>query len=72
MMRTVLPRMQFNIVQARNDGGSDPNHAMLIREVFIDIITNREDAELHAEHDLAKKRRAKLFCFICRIKKNHN
>ncbi len=50
---TALPQVQFNVVQACNDGGSNPNHAMLTQEVFVDIITNREDAKWQAEHDLA-------------------
>ncbi len=69
---TALPWVQFDIVQARDDRDGNPNHAMLIREVFVDIITNHEDAEQQVEHDLAKKRRAKSFCFICTIEKNHD
>ncbi len=64
--------MQFGIVQTRNDGGGNLNHAILTQEVFVDIMTNCEDAERQAEHDLAKKRRAKPFCFVCMIKKNYD
>jgi hypothetical protein len=33
---------------------------------------NHEDAEMQVEHNLTKKRRAKPFCFVCTIKKNHD
>ncbi len=69
---TALPWVQFDVVQARDDGVSNPNHAMLTQGVFVNIITNREDAERQAEHGLTKKRRAKPFCFVCTTKKNHD
>ncbi len=45
---TLLPRVRFNVAQAHNDGGGDPNHAMLTRKVFVDV-TNWEDAEWQGE-----------------------
>ncbi len=65
---TALPWVQFDIAQAHDDGGGDWNHAMLTRKVFIDA-TNCKDAEQQAEYNLMKKRRAKLLCFGCTIKK---
>ncbi len=47
----------------------NPNHAMLTWEVFVDIITNREDAEQQAEHDLAEKSRANPFCLFAGSRK---
>jgi glycoprotein-N-acetylgalactosamine 3-beta-galactosyltransferase len=44
---------------------------MLTQKVFVDI-TNHEAAERRAEHDLAKKGRVKLFCFVYTIEKNHD
>ena len=49
----------------------DPNYTMLTQKVFVDI-TNHEAAERRSEHDLAKKRRVKLFCFVYTIEKNHD
>ncbi len=65
-VNTALPWVRFDIARAHDDGGGDPNHAMLTRKVFVDI-ANFDDAERQAEHNLAKKRRAKLFCFVCTI-----
>jgi hypothetical protein len=42
-----------------------------LASLFVNVM-NHEDAEQQAEHDLTKKRRAKLFCFVCTIKKNHS
>jgi hypothetical protein len=44
---------------------------MLTQKVFVNL-TNHEAAERRAEHDLAKKRRVELFCFVYSIKKNHD
>ncbi len=60
-LHTALPRVRFEVLQAHDNGGGNPNHAMITREVFVDIVMNPEDAERQAEHDLAKKRRAKPF-----------
>jgi hypothetical protein len=69
-VNTALPWVRF-IAQAHNDRGGNPNHAMLIQKVFVDV-TNCEDAERQAKHGLAKKRRVKLFYFVCTIKKNQD
>jgi hypothetical protein len=49
----------------------DPNYTMLTQKVFVDI-TSHEAAERRVEHDLAQKRRVKLFCFVYTIEKNHD
>ncbi len=49
----------------------DPNYQMLTKKVFVDL-TNHEAAEKRAEHGLAKKGRAKIFCLVYTIEKNHH
>lgn len=49
----------------------DPNYQMLTKKVFVDL-TNHEAAEKRAEHGLAKTRRAKIFCLVYTIEKNHD
>ena len=49
----------------------DPNYKMLTEKVYVDI-TNHEAAEKRAEHGLAKKRRAKIFCLVYTIEKFHD
>ena len=49
----------------------DPNYQMLTKKVFVDL-TNHEAAQKRAEHDLAKKGRAKIFCLVYTIEKNHH
>jgi hypothetical protein len=70
-VNTAISWVQFDIARAHDDGGGDTNHAMLTQKVFVDV-TNCKDAALQAEHNLVKKRRAKLFCFVSRIEKNHD
>ena len=49
----------------------DPNYEMLTKKVFVDL-PNHEAAEKRAEHGLAKKERAKIFCLVYTIEKNHH
>ena len=49
----------------------DPNYQMLTKKVFVDL-PNHEAAEKRAEHGLAKKGRAKIFCLVYTIEKNHH
>lgn len=49
----------------------DPNYQMLTNKVFVDL-TNHEAAEKRSEHGLAKKGRAKIFCLVYTIEKNHH
>jgi len=49
----------------------DPNWKMLTEKVFVDL-TNHEAAERRAEHGLAKKKRAKIFCLVYTIEKFHD
>ncbi len=63
-------------IKDENDRGvlckkGDPNYQMLTKKVFVDL-PNHEAAEKRAEHGLAKKRRAKIFCLVYTIEKNHH
>ncbi|KAL7473559.1 hypothetical protein ACHAXS_014002 [Conticribra weissflogii] len=49
----------------------DPNWKMLTEKVYVDL-TNHEAAEKRAEHGLAKKKRAKIFCLVYTIEKFHD
>eukprot|EP00986_Skeletonema_menzelii_P015528 scaffold11942_cov137-Skeletonema_menzelii.AAC.2 len=49
----------------------DPNYNMLTKKVFVDL-PNHEAAQKRAEHGLAKKGRAKIFCLVYTIEKNHH
>ena len=49
----------------------DSNYKMLTEKVYVDL-TNHEAAERRAEHGLAKKKRAKIFCLVYTIEKYHN
>jgi len=49
----------------------DPNWQMLTEKVYVDL-TNHEAAEKRAEHGLAKKKRAKIFCLVYTIEKYHD
>ncbi len=55
-----LPWVQYDVAHARHDKCGNPNHTILAQEVFVDA-TNHMDAERQGEHNLAKKKRAKLF-----------
>ena len=48
----------------------DPNYQMLTKKVFVDL-PNHEAAAKRAEHGLSKERRAKIFCLVYTIEKNH-
>ena len=49
----------------------DPNYKMLTEKVFVDL-TAHEAAEKRAEHGLAERKRAKIFCLVYTIEKNHD
>lgn len=49
----------------------DPNYKMLTEKVFVDL-TAHEAAEKRAEHGLAERKRAKIFCLVYTIEKYHN
>ena len=49
----------------------DPNWKMLTEKVYVDL-TQHEAAEKRAEHGLAKKKRAKIFCWVYTIEKFHD
>ncbi len=62
---TALPWVQFDIVQAHNDGGGNLNCKMLTQKAFVDV-TNCNDAEQQVGRALSHKEEEgeAIFCFI--------
>jgi glycoprotein-N-acetylgalactosamine 3-beta-galactosyltransferase len=56
--------------RARLCKGGDSNHKMLTEKVYVDL-TQHEAAERRAEHGLARRGRAKVFCLVFTIEKFH-
>jgi hypothetical protein len=49
----------------------DPNYEMLTKKVYVDL-PSHEAAEKRAEHGLAQKKRARIFCFVYTTEQNHD
>jgi len=72
-LRLDPPRFEFanDDEHARLCKKGDPNWKMLTEKVYVDL-TNHEAAERRAEHGLARKKRAKIFCLVYTIEKYHD